>query len=80
MENITLINRNNETANIQLQDVIIRAVVNIGDIEEVILEEVFECENTGDNMLPVYYESVDENGDTIEEFLFNVNLSTYHVE
>lgn len=78
METVKLINRNNEVASIALQSVIRQAVVNIGGIDEVIMGEVFEDEITGNNMMPVYYESED-NGDVIEEFLFNVDLSDYSV-
>ena len=79
METIRLINRNESIACPHLQSLIRQAVANIGGIDEVILEEIFEDEETGDSMLPVYYESTD-NGDYIEEFMFNVNLSTYHID
>lgn len=78
MGTVKLINRNNEVASIALQSVIRQAIVNIGGIDEVIIGEVFEDEITGNNMMPVYYESED-NGDVIEEFLFNVDLSDYSV-
>jgi len=62
------------------RSVIRQAVANIGGIDEVILGEIFEDESSNDNMLPIYYESTDSDGDVIEEFLFNVNLSDYTVE
>lgn len=78
METIRLINRNREEASVQLQSVIKQAVANIGGIDEVILEEIYEGE-CGDMVLPVYYECEEEEGLTREEFLFNVDLSDYTV-
>lgn len=80
MNTIKLINRNDSAVNVRLQSLIREAVANIGDIDEVILGEVFEDESSNENILPIYYESTDNNGDIIEEFLFNINLSDYTIE
>jgi hypothetical protein len=79
METIKIINNNDFTLSIQIQNLIKEGVVNIGGIDEVIVGEVFEDEFTGYNMLSIYYESTD-NGETIEEFLFNVNLDLISIQ
>ena len=68
METIKIINNSNHVLSTNLQNVIRKAVANIGNIDEVIAEfEELDYDNEGCSILPIYNNE--------DEFLFNVNLS-----
>lgn len=48
------------------------------DYKEIITGEKYEDEE-GEIQIPFYFDMQDENGDTIEEFAFNINAETLQI-